>query len=313
LLVSAPVDCVPDVGLVPDHAPLATHEVAFELDHVSVDDPPDATLVGDALSETVGAGATATVALWLAEPPVPVHVSVYVPLPVSAPVDCVPDVALVPDHAPLAVHEVALVLDHVSVEDPPEATVAGDAASVTVGAPAIDIVVVCSVLPPVPVQVSVYVAFAASAPVDCVPDVPFVPDHAPLAVQDVAFVLDQVSVDDPPDATLDGDPLSETVGAGAIVTVASLLAEPPVPVHVSVNVPSVVRVPVDCVPEVALLPDQAPDAEHALAFVLDHVSVADPPDAMLDGATLSETVGADATVTVALFVTVPPSPVHASV
>ena len=60
----------------PDHAPLAVHAVAFVLDHVNVDEPPDATDVGDALNETVGAGVTVTVALWLADPPVPAHVNV---------------------------------------------------------------------------------------------------------------------------------------------------------------------------------------------------------------------------------------------
>ncbi len=45
-----------------------------------------------------------------------------------------PLVALAPDHAPEAVHEVALVDDHVSVELAPLATVLGLAVSLTVGA-----------------------------------------------------------------------------------------------------------------------------------------------------------------------------------
>ena len=40
---------------------------------------------------------------------------------------CVPDVAFVPDQLPLAVQEVALVLDHVSVDELPEVTDVGDA------------------------------------------------------------------------------------------------------------------------------------------------------------------------------------------
>ena len=77
------------------------------------------------------------------------------PFAVNAPVDCVPDVALVPDHDPLALHDVALVLDHVNVDEAPDATLPGDVASDTVGAPTSDTVVVCAALPPVPVHVSV--------------------------------------------------------------------------------------------------------------------------------------------------------------
>ena len=63
------------------------------------------------------------------------------------------------------------------------------------------------------------------------------PLHAPLAVQLVAFVEDQVSVDDPPLVTEAGDALMVTVGGGGAavtVTVADWLALPPVPVQVSV-------------------------------------------------------------------------------
>lgn len=50
---SAPVDCEPDVGLVPDQAPDASHAVALDDDHVSVDAAPLATVVGSARSVTV--------------------------------------------------------------------------------------------------------------------------------------------------------------------------------------------------------------------------------------------------------------------
>jgi hypothetical protein len=86
----------------------------------------------------------------------------------------------------------------------------------------------------VPEQVNVYVEFAASAPVVWVPDVVLLPDHAPLAAHDVAFVLDHVSVEDPPDVIAAGDAVIVTVGADATETVTDRLAEPPVPVHVSV-------------------------------------------------------------------------------
>jgi hypothetical protein len=68
------------------------------------------------------------------------------------------------------------------------------------------------------VQLSVYVRFVDSAPVEAVPDVALLPVHAPLAVQLVAFVDDHVSVLALPLATPVGLALSVTVGA--CVTVA---------------------------------------------------------------------------------------------
>ena len=56
------------------------------------------------------------------------------PLAVSAPVDWLPEVALVPDQPLEAVQVVALVEDQVSVEDAPLATEVGFAASDRVGA-----------------------------------------------------------------------------------------------------------------------------------------------------------------------------------
>jgi hypothetical protein len=78
-----------------------------------------------------------------------------VALAVSAPVDCEPLAALLPDQAPEAVQEVALVADQVNVELPPLATVLGLAAKITVGAGEVtETVADCVALPPVPVQVS---------------------------------------------------------------------------------------------------------------------------------------------------------------
>ena len=77
-------------------------------------------------------------------------------LAVSAPVDFDPLRPTAPDHAPEAVHEVALVADQVSVELLPLAIVLGLAARLTVGAGWVtDTVADCAALPPVPVQVSV--------------------------------------------------------------------------------------------------------------------------------------------------------------
>ncbi len=59
--MTAPVVCVPDTALLPDHEPLAVHDVAFVLDQERVDELPDAILAGEALNVTVGRGAAATV------------------------------------------------------------------------------------------------------------------------------------------------------------------------------------------------------------------------------------------------------------
>lgn len=61
------------------------------------------------------------------------------------------------------------------------------------------------------------------------------PLHAPLAVQEVALVLLQVSVEVAPVTTLPGLAESVTVGSGSAltVTVADCAAVPPVPVQVS--------------------------------------------------------------------------------
>ena len=65
------------------------------------------------------------------------------------------------------------------------------------------------------------------------PEVALSPNQAPEAVQELAFVEDQVSVEDPPLATDAGLAASDTVGAGGnTVTVAVALALPPEPVQV---------------------------------------------------------------------------------
>jgi hypothetical protein len=74
---------------------------------------------------------------------------------------------------------------------------------------------------------------AVSAPVVCEPPVAaLAPDHAPEAVQDVALVADQVSVELLPLATVLGFAEKLTVGAGVVTeTVADCVALPPLPVQ----------------------------------------------------------------------------------
>ncbi len=100
--------------------------------------------------------AAVTVTDCAAEPPVPVQVSVYLVVAVSAAVFCEPLAGSAPLQPPEAAQEVALVDDHVKVEAAPLATVVGLALSVTVGAGVVSVTVVdCAALPPLPVQVRV--------------------------------------------------------------------------------------------------------------------------------------------------------------
>ena len=78
-----------------------------------------------------------------------------------------------------------------------------------------------------------------SVPVDSLtPEVALAPDQAPEAVQELALVEDQVSVEDALYATVVGFAASETVGIGGggavsdTVTFADALTLPPAPVQV---------------------------------------------------------------------------------
>ncbi len=231
----APVDCVPLVTLVPLQPPEAVHEVAFVEFQVSVEEPPLATVVGFAVSVTVGAGITTTVApATLLVPPVPLHVKVYDVLAASAPVLSVPLVALLPLQPSEAVQDAAFVELQVNVEAPPLAMEVGLAVSMTVGAGTTMTVALATLLvPPVPVHVKEYDVLAVRAPVLSVPLVALVPLQPSEAVQDAAFVELQVSVEVPPLAMEVGLAVSVTVGAGITVTVAvATLLVPPAPVQV---------------------------------------------------------------------------------
>ena len=149
--------------------------------------------------------------------------------------DCDPVRALAPCQAPEAVHEVALLEDQLRVDALPLPMVLGLAfrLTVTAGFALTVTVAVCAAVPPAPLQVRVYAEVEVSAPVDCVPAIALVPDQAPEATHDVAFVDDQVSVELLPLVMALGPALKVTVGAAALTeTVADWVAVPPVPVHV---------------------------------------------------------------------------------
>ena len=102
---------------------------------------------------------TATVVDAIAVPPAPVQARVNMLVTVNAPLDWLPEIALLPVQAAEARQEVASVEDQVRVEDPPLVTNAGFAASDTVGTggggcePDTVTVADAPALPPEPVQV----------------------------------------------------------------------------------------------------------------------------------------------------------------
>lgn len=104
------------------------------------------------------------------------------------------------------------------------------------------------------------------------------PLQAPDAVQELALLLDQVSIEALPAFTVAGAALSVTVGALLdTVTVADCVADPPPPVQVNSYSVVLVRAPVDQVPLVGTLPCQPPEAVQALASEDFQVSVDRPP------------------------------------
>jgi hypothetical protein len=75
-----------------------------------------------------------------------------------------------------------------------------------------------------------------------------------------------------------------------------------------------VSAPVDCDPLMGLPPDQAPEAEHAVALVADQFSIALPPLVMALGPTLKTTAGVgDLMDTVADCAALPPAPVQVNI
>jgi hypothetical protein len=180
-------------------------------DQVKVELPPLATVAGLALRETLGGGEvtgaeeTVTVADWDAEPPAPVHVSVYLVVVVRGEVVWEPLVARLPDQPSDAVHAVASVDDQVNVELPPLATPAGLVVSETVGG-ALETVTVAvwDAEPPAPVHVSVYLVVVVRGEVVWEPLVGSVPLHPPEAVQFCASAALQFKVTARPTTTVLG-------------------------------------------------------------------------------------------------------------
>ena len=145
-----------------------------------------------------------------------------------------PLVAREPVQPPDAVQAVALVETQVNVELPPLATLVGLALKETLGAAAETVTVAdCAAEPPAPVQVRVNRVVADRAGVVLEPLRASPPLQPPEAVQDVAWVEDQVNVDVAPLLIVLGFADRVTAGAGVVTdTVADCVALPPVPVQV---------------------------------------------------------------------------------
>ena len=98
------------------------------------------------------------------------------------------------------------------------------------------------------------------------------------------------------------------------MTLTDWLAVPLAPLQLSAKVLVLVNAPVDWLPEVALAPDQPPEAAQEIAFVEDHVSVEAPPLATDVGFAAINTVGTGGgggvpdTITVAEALALPPEP-----
>jgi hypothetical protein len=130
------VDCEPLTPLEPLQPPDAVQAVALLLDQFSVEAAPAFTVLGVALSVTVGAPlATVIVADCVADPPAPVQVTSYSVVAVRAGVCHTALVGTSPRQLPtMATQAVALVDVQVRVDLPPLATVVGAALRVTDGA-----------------------------------------------------------------------------------------------------------------------------------------------------------------------------------
>ena len=136
---TAAMVCEPLRPLEPLQPPDAVQAVASLLDQVKVEEAPDFTLLGVALSVTIGALLeTVTVADCVADPPAPVQVTSYSVVLVRTGVCQTALVGTSPRQLPtMATQAVALADVHVRVALPPLPMVVGEALKVTDGVAAV--------------------------------------------------------------------------------------------------------------------------------------------------------------------------------
>jgi hypothetical protein len=145
--------------------------------------------------------------------------------------------------------------------------------------------------------------------VDSVLEVPLAPVHPPLAVQEVALVELQVSVEELPCVIEDGEADKDRVGA-IKDTVTDLLIDPPVTLSLQTKVYVLFVVGVTTSEaEVALLPNQPPLAVQEVASVDDQVRVEEEP-ALIDVGEAERVRVMGETITLVLAIAEPLSPVH---
>jgi hypothetical protein len=161
--------------------------------------PPLATVLGAEETTTVGASAlTVTVVDCTAWPFGPEQVSMNVELSRRGPTDWAPLTALLPDQAPEATQEVALVLSQVSLLQLSALTVLGSDLMVTEGAASVTVTVMdWTTEPNGPWQAIAKSVVFVSRPVLHRPLVARGPLQPPLAVQLVTLRADQESTDSP--------------------------------------------------------------------------------------------------------------------
>jgi len=154
-----------------------------------------------------------------------------------------------------------------------------------------------------------------TGPVDSVPLAALVPDQAPEAVQEVAFLLDHVSFEESPTLSELGLAWRVTSGAEALtVTVAVWVAKPPGPLQASSYSVLLVSGPVDHVPLVVTSPCHPPLAVHWSALLALQVNVELPWLPIVVGEATRDTTGAGLVTMTCIDCTVePPEPVQVSV
>ena len=125
--------CPPAVALPPDQPPLAVQVSALATLHVSVESPPWAMRVGEAVMVISGAAAALTATSARAVPPSPSHSRTKLALPFNGGEFSVPLVDLSPVQAPLARQTVACSDVQIRRVDAPSGTVSASAVRDTSG------------------------------------------------------------------------------------------------------------------------------------------------------------------------------------
>jgi hypothetical protein len=173
----------------------------------------------------------------------------------------------------------------------------------------VSVAVAVLLAPPAPLHISEYDVVELTAAVDWVPPAGKVPVQPLDAVQDVALLEVQVSVDVPPGATTEG--LTTNVAVGMRLTTALALEVPPEPVQDKEYEVGLATGPVLWLPLNASDPLQPPDAVQEAALLEVHVRVDDAPTATAAGDAFSVTAGWGRRFTEAITGAVmPPGPAH---